>query len=382
MPLRNNLSNFQETLADPESRLALQQEYLNNIIESFNTPVSQITGVVLYAEQKTTEEGTNVTAVRIRAEGIHDKYLPDPTQMAKESCSSSNKIINTCLEAHPVVFPLKSQVLGAENVDNYYSAVQGDVVKLELNEQGVLMYGEKIGTKPQYSTMLYDFSSENADKKGATTDSSSSAFAGGIKKQVNDYDINEDGTTNVTWRKSASGEVAPQLKTFLDELCKELGKRGWQLQVTVTSLKRTFKKQAQLMVDNQRNDPKWWPYSSDYNNMKKIANDLSIDRTQAIKDVTAELKKLPIPKSSHLNALALDIRTNNIGMPKVQEKMKTLEEAVKATKMTTYFQIEYYKGKNYVNQKKLRDAGGPNRPNEHMHISVAPASNHDSSGGG
>ena len=43
-----------------------------------------------------------------------------------------------------------------------------------------------------------------------------------------------------------------------------------------------------------------------------------------------------------MNALALDIRTNDIGMPKVQEKMKTLEEAVSATKMTTYFQIEYY----------------------------------------
>ena len=43
MPLRNNLSNFQETLADAESRMALKEEYLNNLIESFNNPLSQIT---------------------------------------------------------------------------------------------------------------------------------------------------------------------------------------------------------------------------------------------------------------------------------------------------------------------------------------------------
>ena len=382
MARKNNLSNFQETIADPESRMALKEEYLNNMIESFNSQNSQLTGIVLFAEQKTTESSEVVTAIRVRAKGVHDKYLPDPIDVAKDKETNTNKFINSCLECHPVVFPQKTQTLGEENTELYFSAQQGDVVELNKNEQGVLMYGRKISRLSNYASMLYDFTPGAADKPGMFVDSTSGYFGSNTKKQVNDYDINEDGTTNVTWKKSASGDVAPQLKIFLDELCKELGKRGWQLQVTVTSLKRTFEKQAQLMVDNQRQDPKWWPYSSSYNKMKTIADDSSIDRASAIEKVATELKKLPIPKSSHLNALALDIRTNDIGMPKVQEKMKTLEEAVSATKMTTYFQIEYYRGKNYTQQKKDRDAGGPNKPNEHMHISVAPSANHDSSGGG
>jgi len=378
----NNLSNFQETVADPESRMALKEEYLNNIIESFNTPIFQITGIVLYAEQKTTESSELVTSIRVRAKGIHDRFLPDPIEVAKDNQTNTNKFINSCLECHPVVFPQKTQTLGEDNTELYFSAQQGDVVELNLNEQGVLMYGRKISRLSNYASMLYDFTPEAADKPGMFVDSASGYFGSNIKKQVNRYDINADGTTNVTWTKSVSGEVSPQLEVFLDELCIQLGKRAWQLQVIVTSLKRTFEKQAQLMVDNQREDPKWWPYGSSYNKMKTIANDSSINRTDAIKKVAAELKKLPIPKSSHLNALALDIKTNSIGMPRVQEKMKTLEEAVKATKMTTYFQIEYYRGKNYAQQKRIRDEGGPHKPNEHMHISVAPSANHDSSGGG
>ena len=105
MARKNNLSNFQETIADPESRMALKEEYLNNMIESFNSQDSQLTGIVLFAEQKTTESSEVVTAIRVRAKGVHDKYLPDPIDVAKDKETNTNKFINSCLECHPVVFP-------------------------------------------------------------------------------------------------------------------------------------------------------------------------------------------------------------------------------------------------------------------------------------
>ena len=93
MARKNNLSNFQETIADPESRMALKEEYLNNMIESFNSQDSQLTGIVLYAEQKTTESSEVVTAIRVRAKGIHDKYLPDPIAVAEDKETNTNKFI-------------------------------------------------------------------------------------------------------------------------------------------------------------------------------------------------------------------------------------------------------------------------------------------------
>jgi len=184
MARKNNLSNFQETIADPESRMALKEEYLNNMIESFNTQESQITGIVLYAEQNTTESSEVVTAIRVRAKGIHDKFLPDPIEVAKNKETNTNKFINSCLECHPVVFPQKTQTLGEQNTELYFSAVQGDIVELNRNEQGVLMYGKKISRSSAHAIMKYDFTPGNSDTSGMFVDSASAAFKNAVKGNV------------------------------------------------------------------------------------------------------------------------------------------------------------------------------------------------------
>ena len=204
MARKNNLSNFQETIADPESRMALKEEYLNNMIESFNSQDSQLTGIVLYAEQKTTESSEVVTAIRVRAKGIHDKYLPDPIAVAEDKETNTNKFINSCLECHPVVFPQKTQTLGEENTELYFSATQGDVVELTKNQQGVLMYGRKISKSVPHSTMLYNFTPGKADQPGMFVDSASSAFKNSTKQLV--FNINDLGEAPAG-KKLTSGAV-------------------------------------------------------------------------------------------------------------------------------------------------------------------------------
>ena len=375
MALRNNLSNFQETIADPESRMALKEEYLNNLIESFNTPISQITGIVLYAEEKTTESSEIVTAIRVRAKGIHDKFLPDPIAVAKDKSTNTNKFINSCLECHPVVFPEKTQTLGEQNTELYFSARQGDIVELKRNQQGVLMYGRKISKSSDHATMLYDFTPGKADQPGMFVDSTAGYFGNNVKKQVNDYNIGPDGTTNVEWekKKTLTKELSQSQIAFVEALCVELGKTGWQLKVIVTDLRRTPQMQASIMVRSQRRDPKWWPYHKSWNNLKSIIDNQDYDNATAVRKVKEEIEnQMKNGKliSGHLDAMALDIRSKNIGMPNVAQKIQQLYDAVKATGRVSHYEVEYYEGRNYKEQKKLRNQGGEPRGNEHLHVSV------------
>ena len=103
-----NLSNFQEHLADPFNRLALQHENLNNIIESMNSSRKVVRGTVVYADGQTPDAGGNlVTAIRIRAKGLHNSFIPNIPDLIKND-KVSNRIINTCMECHPVVYPNNS----------------------------------------------------------------------------------------------------------------------------------------------------------------------------------------------------------------------------------------------------------------------------------
>ena len=100
--------------------------------------------------------------------------------------------------------------------------------------------------------------------------------------------------------------------------------------------------------------------------------DLDDHRSKAVEaaiEIKENMKKGKLV-SSHLDAMALDIRTNSIGMPNVAQKMQQIKEAVEKTGKVSYHQIEYYEGKNYKQQKDIRDGGGPNRANEHLHVSV------------
>ena len=166
--------------------------------------LSQITGIVLYAEQKTTDSSEAVTVIRVRARGIHDKFLPDPIDVAKDKQTNTNKFINSCLECHPVVFPQKTQTLGEENTELYFSATQGDVVELNRNEQGVLMYGRKLSKSVPHAKMLYDFTPGKADQPGMFVDSTSSAFKNSTKQLV--FNINDLGEAPIG-KKLKSGKV-------------------------------------------------------------------------------------------------------------------------------------------------------------------------------
>jgi hypothetical protein len=371
-----NLSNFQEAIADPFNRLALQHENLNNIIESMNSSRKIVRGTVVYADSQTPDSGGNlVTAIRVRAKGLHNSFIPDIPDLIKND-KVSNRIINTCMECHPVIYPKVSQVGDKTEEGQYFGASQGDVVELELNENGQLLYGRTIGFDMSYAGIVYDFTPANKNKLATWSESAAAAMSNGIKKQVSDYNINPDGTTTVTWEAksdSVQKNISPSQKSFLDKLVEELGNTGWQLKVIVTSLKRTSEEQAHVMVKNRRADDKWWPYGKSWSYIKTIIDDTTKTPAEAKVSVKDEIdKKIKEGKliSSHLDAMAMDIRTNNIGMPNVDKKMKQLLDAVTKTGMASFRKIEYYEGKNYASQKKLRDEGGDNRPNEHLHISV------------
>jgi hypothetical protein len=374
--MATNLSNFQEAIADPFNRLALQHENLNNIIESMNSSRKIVRGTVVYADSQTPDAGGNlVTAIRVRAKGLHNSFVPDIPDLIKND-KVSNRIINTCMECHPVIYPKVSQVGDKTEEGQYFGASQGDIVELELNENGQLLYGRTIGFDMSYAGIVYDFTPANKNKLATWSESAAAAMSNGIKKQVGDYNINPDGTTTVTWEaksESVQKNISPSQKSFLDKLVEELGNTGWQLKVIVTSLKRTPEEQAHVMVKNRRDDNNWWPYGKSWSYIKTIIDDTTKTPAEAKASVKDEIdKKIKEGKlvSSHLDAMAMDIRTNNIGMPNVDKKMKQLLDAVTKTGMASFRKIEYYEGKNYASQKKLRDKGGDNRPNEHLHISV------------
>ena len=371
-----NLSNFQEHLADPFNRLALQHENLNNIIESMNSSRKVVRGTVVYADGQTPDAGGNlVTAIRIRAKGLHNSFIPNIPDLIKND-KVSNRIINTCMECHPVVYPKVSQVGDKTEEGQYFGASQGDIVELELNENGQLLYGRTIGFDSNYAGIVYDFTPANKNKLATWSESAAAAMRNGIKKQVSDYGINPDVTTTVTWEAksdSVQKNISPSQKSFLDKLVEELGKTSWQLKVIVTSLKRTPEEQAHVMVKNRRDDDRWWPYGKSWSHIKTIIDDTTKTPAEAKVSVKEEIdKKIKEGKlvSSHLDAMAMDIRTNNIGMPNVDKKMQQILDAVTKTGMASFRKIEYYEGKSYAAQKKLRDKGGSNRPNEHLHISV------------
>ena len=182
--MATNLSNFQEHIADPSNRLALQQEYLNNMIESMNSSRKIVRGTVVYAENQTPgADGNLVTAIRIRAKGLHNSFIPDIPDLIKDD-KVTNRVINTCMECHPVVYPKISQVGDKTEEGQYFGASQGDVVELELNENGQLLYGKTIGFDMSYAGIVYDFTPSNKDKPATWSESAAAAMATNRKSQV------------------------------------------------------------------------------------------------------------------------------------------------------------------------------------------------------
>lgn len=185
-----NLTNYQDSLASPESRQALQQEYLNRIIESFGQkkPITQ--GIVVYADNNAiTSNGKKVTSIRIRAKGLQDSFIPDIPSLF-ESDKPTNRMINTCLECHPVIYP-KISIDESESSSEtiYYGASQGDIVQLLRDENDTLTYGKKIGTDRRYTDLVYDFTPSNASNPASYSGdpSATGAFRNNVKNQISAY---------------------------------------------------------------------------------------------------------------------------------------------------------------------------------------------------
>lgn len=188
MTKRRNLSSMQSTIADPESKLALENERMNNLLERPNFTPASYQGIVLYANNIAVDaKGTLATAVRIRVEGLTDRSIPDPVTAGREACSGTNRFINQCLEAHPIAYPRKSQT-GATNFDDlYFTPSQGDIVEVFVDINGAYTYGGKIGTSPIHASMIYNFDASSQNKRG-TTGAAQAAMNNGVKSQLSAYE--------------------------------------------------------------------------------------------------------------------------------------------------------------------------------------------------
>mgnify|MGYP003134426071 FL=1 len=226
MTKRRNLSSMQSTIADPESKLALENERINNLLERPDFVRVSFQGIVLYANNTVVDaKGTLATAVRVRVEGLTDRSIPDPATAGREACSSTNRFINQCLEAHPIAYPRKSQT-GATNFDDlYYKPSQGDIVEVFIEPNGSYTYGGKIGTSPIHASMIYNFDASSQNKRG-TTGAAQAAMNNGVKTTLSNFDNLEIELVDdsVVQRKypvinlATSNKVPTVGKAFIDTL--------------------------------------------------------------------------------------------------------------------------------------------------------------------
>lgn len=161
---------------------------------------------------------------------------------------------------------------------------------------------------------------------------------------------------------------------FIQDLVERLKNKGWQYELIINSTYRTFRKQASIMITNERNDPGWWKrtYSWNWQGRREEMYRYVKDGNQAkVEELTRLSYRDGTRLSAHLDKMAFDIQTKKFSYSEVTTILDTLEEMKNdpTSNVRSYFWEKIIQA-GYENNHAIRKSGGGPINNEHIHLSL------------
>jgi len=377
--ISNAITAAMEFLTSPVSsykfRKSIQDESLERTLTDVIKQRSILQGIIVSDGDQSTDntisqeaqldgKQTGVyRAAKVRILGIHDMILPDPVAFFKQKKTYNQ--IERLIECHPIIYS-KNKVEGGTSLN------RGSIVEIEFVD-GIPRFTPTGGSNSDYFRISIP--------PEASLNTKPSGPAQAAFDNQSEIVTMEDITVPVGWKLSTKltnqGKTAtPAMISFLDSFARNLQTytefKGYE--VVVTSVQRTIREQAIVVVNGVDSNANWWPYKKPY--WKPFREAAKSDQTRENRiQKLEELIRNAITNdnrymSEHLRAGAMDLRTKNILGGDVATKLAKFKKAAEDTKLAKSIQIEYYEETTFRDQKAKRDAEGTPAKNEHMHLNL------------
>lgn len=374
--ISNAITAAMEFLTNPVSSYKFRKNIQDEVLERTLTDVIRertiLEGIIVSDGVQTTDdtisndqsESEVYSSAKIRILGIHDKILPDPVVFFRQKKTYDE--ITRLIECHPIIYSKeKTEVADLS---------RGTIVQIEF-VNGIPRFTATGRKNTSYLRIGIPPSFEPSEKPTGLAQSSFSNGRGiTTLEQI-------EPPTGGRWRLSsnllAQGKKAtPAMISFLDSFANNLQQypEFQNYEVVVTSVQRTIREQAIVVVNGVDSNANWWPYKKPYwKPFREVAksNQSRANRIEKLEElirnaITSDGRYM----SEHLRAGAMDLRTKDILGGDVATKLANFKKAAVDTGLAKSIQIEYYEEPVQQKQKANRDAGGPPAKYEHMHLNL------------